>query len=274
MSRRVHAARELPDELRAYAHALHPGESATSMLCPVCGGGRTGERSLALFRTADGGTVRAHCFRAGCGWQAAVLHDPQLQDISKPAPYQPKLYRGELVPCSDSMARFFSERYYVLPDVLRLFAKEAGRRVAYFLAFDPWGGERGGVLRNYNADYDGPKVITYKHTAAQFIGWYRHDTHASAPVVIVEDSVSAMRIYQEGVTAVCLFGTNINQERAQEIASVAGDRQVFLALDRDAHDKAVHYAKRLRGIVNMIPLMLRRDIKDTPPDEVRELLYG
>jgi len=275
MSRRVHAARDLPDELRMAADQLHPNQSMTGLLCPVCGGGRSGERSLGLFRQTS--TVMARCFRAGCGWKAAVLHDPAGEDETGPAPYTPRVYSGDLKLPSSGMCNWFLSKYGVAPEVLQKFAREADPLVAYFLAFDPFGGERGGVLRNYNTDYSGPKAITYKHTSAQFIGWYRRpepEGEDPGPIVLVEDAVSAMRVYQAGGEAVCLFGTNLNRERCREVADWSRGRRVLLALDRDAFSKATHYTKRLRGYLKMMPVLLTKDIKDMTHSAVSELIHG
>lgn len=87
---------------------------------------------------------------------------------------------------------------------------------------------------------------------------------------MVEDQFSAMRLWQEGLSAVALLGTHINHERAVEISSVSSD--VFLALDKDATAKSIGYAAQFRYAFNAKVVALSKDIKDMGQEELKEFL--
>jgi DNA primase len=89
-------------------------------------------------------------------------------------------------------------------------------------------------------------------------------------VWITEDQFSAMRLWQEGITAVALLGTHINHERAVEISSVS--RDVFIALDKDATAKAIQHATQYRYAFDAKVVALTKDVKDMGREELKEFL--
>ncbi|XP_015577268.2 twinkle homolog protein, chloroplastic/mitochondrial [Ricinus communis] len=50
---------------------LVPGQYS-SLLCPMCNGGQSGERSLSLFISPDGANATWNCFRGKCGWNGGT----------------------------------------------------------------------------------------------------------------------------------------------------------------------------------------------------------
>jgi DNA primase len=94
---------------------------------------------------------------------------------------------------------------------------------------------------------------------------------AGREVWVVEDQWSAMRLWQEGVSAVALLGTHINHERAVEISSVS--RDVLIALDKDATARAIQYATQYRYAFNAKVIALEKDIKDTSIEELKQLIH-
>lgn len=87
---------------------------------------------------------------------------------------------------------------------------------------------------------------------------------------MVEDQFSAMRLWQEGVSAVALLGTHINHERAVELSSVT--RNVVIALDKDATNKAIAHAAQFRYALDAKVVALTKDVKDLDEKELKELL--
>lgn len=266
--RRVHSVRDLPDGLQIVVNQTTDTESG--LVCPVCRGGRSGEASLRIAREGEGAHLK--CYRAGCGWYAFVLLDGRnAPAVTGPAKYEPKVYEGELQAPSKPMRRFFADRFGIDYTTLRTWARETmPQRNAYFFCRDWYGDERGGQLRKYGT-FTGPKAVTYKHTDEPFIGWYVNAAPDS--IVVVEDAVSAMKLWQMGYTAVCLFGTNFSEEKCREVAYYrTADRPVRLALDPDAYDKAIKYAKRRRGILRLVPVLLPADPKDMDEAALRGAL--
>jgi DNA primase len=101
------------------------------------------------------------------------------------------------------------------------------------------------------------------------MSWFRGE-EKSIPVWVVEDQLSAMRLWQYGLTAVALLGTHISHERAVEIKSVSDD--VFLALDKDATAKSIGYASTFRYVLNTKVVALSKDVKDMDSNELSNLL--
>ena len=92
-------------------------------------------------------------------------------------------------------------------------------------------------------------------------------------MLCVEDIVSAVKAAQY-TTTVALGGTHLSEEMVWEITRIADDRPILLALDQDATAKAVKFAKKyaLWGNFQVIPLS--KDIKDTPNDVIKRIVYA
>jgi len=100
------------------------------------------------------------------------------------------------------------------------------------------------------------------------MAWYTNRT--TRTLIIVEDQLSAIRA-SDYVNSVALLGTNLNQERATEIRE-AGLRPAYLALDKDAWELSVRYAKQYRTYLGLQLLRLDKDIKDMTDEEAGDLL--
>jgi hypothetical protein len=131
----------------------------------------------------------------------------------------------------------------------------------------PYGGVRGHITRTLT---EPKRCFTYKATAQPWLDWWDSRDRRSpceAPVVVVEDTISACRLAGLGYQSVALLGTSISNPQAREIAQVANGRPVYLALDRDAFTKALHLAKRHAHIVKFLPVCLTEDIKNMKDDD-------
>lgn len=110
-----------------------------------------------------------------------------------------------------------------------------------------------------------PKVVS--HTEKGAIAWYVN--RITPGVIIVEDQLSALRA-SAYLTSVALLGTNLSEERVEEIRKVAKG-QVYLALDNDAIQTAVKYVVKYRSVLPMRLLRLDKDIKDMQQEELEAL---
>ena len=99
------------------------------------------------------------------------------------------------------------------------------------------------------------------------MAWYTN--RATTGVIIVEDQLSAIRA-SDYLTSVSLLGTNLSEERVEEIKRTA-DGPVFLALDNDAIASAVKYVVKYRSQLPMQPVRLDKDIKDMGNEEADAL---
>lgn len=260
---RAHRLADLPEDLQLELAGIDASRSG--LMCPACNGGRTRERSLGVH--LDIGYLTLSCFRAGCGYFARVFDN----EIRIEAPrFKPRVYKGNLYTmdrCS-SAAGFLRQRYGILPEAAELFCKWTdNERAVYFTVYGPTGGERGGVMRYFDGTL--PKTISYKQTDEPFIGWYLPDgSQDQDAIVIVEDSLSAMRCWQLGYTAVALLGTSLSQDKVDEITGYTAAK-FWLALDKDAWPKACGYARRWPQLV---PVLLERDLKDGDDNEIERRL--
>jgi len=94
--------------------------------------------------------------------------------------------------------------------------------------------------------------------------WYRYGNYrggfrigTSDTVFVVEDIPSAISI-SDWVTGYALLGTSLRDEHIQDLAEF---KQVVVALDKDATDKALTYMRALNRIVPTGILMLDKDLK-------------
>lgn len=263
----------LPSDFPSYIQdLLSDGCNHSSVLCPVCSGGRTGELSASVYN--DGPTAAIKCHRAGCGYYSTVMLDPTYRrpEAFMPPKFHPKVCKHELYSIleGDSPGIYLRHRYGVERDTLTRFGVKHvhGKKAVYMPVYDMVGFERGGTIRYF--DGSEPKAVAYKHTDKPWQAWYVHDHH-SAPLVIVEDQLSAMRAWQIGYNAVALLGTNLNTRCMDEIAEWARGRKILLALDNDAFRKAINYAKRYQHY-GVKPVLLARDLKDDTDYHIRATL--
>ena len=250
--------------------AIARGEGYT--MCPACGGGSSKKITLGLVYNEA--VVYGQCFRATCGAKYLTVTDPSATFDRKKVK-EARIFDKPTIPVQGSALMYLIVDYGL---DTRTFDPHGWRITEHgedyvMPVLDPYGRERGHITRSVDAT---PKrVFTYKATAQSFIDWWFDDKN-SAPVVIVEDCLSACRLAGQGYNSVALLGTNISQKDAREIQETARDRDIVLALDRDAFDKAVKLSIRHRSIWGQIRMVcLDEDIKNMTDDAaIRELIDG
>ena len=90
--------------------------------------------------------------------------------------------------------------------------------------------------------------------------------------MVVEDIPSAVRIMQNGVNAVSLLGTLVNDDKAYELNDYAS-RPIVLALDNDATYKAFQITKKYGLLWDKWQVMfLKKDFKDMSNEEIQQKL--
>ena len=90
-----------------------------------------------------------------------------------------------------------------------------------------------------------------------------HDT-----VFVVEDCASACAVSNK-VTGLALLGTNLLQEHVRVLQEY---ERVYIALDKDATDKALDMVRRLYFLVPTHLAVLQQDLKNMTDDERDEYL--
>ena len=124
---------------------------------------------------------------------------------------------------------------------------------------------------------DGRKVVDAVGRALRDIRpkWYRYGKSqvpfvcgTSDVVFVVEDCASACAISNK-VTGMALLGTNLLNEHVKRLSEY---RHVFIAMDKDATDKALDMVRRLHFLVPTSLAVLPYDLKNMRDDERDEFI--
>lgn len=245
--------------------------------CPEC----QRKRKFFVVRDEAEGALFGKCLSASCGVYIRVQQRGARVPSDSTSQQVPKLritYRREelglerLVPHRNEWD-VLAERYALTREQLStLFWADGIRRVG-FPIYSPLGQERGIQLRAY--DGREPKALTRPYDAhSPLVSWYSLNS-VSSLLVIVEDTVSALRL-SPYCTVLALLGTTLSREAAQEIATYAPTHDVRVALDADATAKAVDMARNLRGWLPAqavtYHVLKDKDIKDMDQTEFDDTL--
>jgi len=252
-----------------------PDGQHTGLRCAACG-----STDKSLSANVSGGTAQWICHRASCGDRGRVgFHshpNPAVHHrTSRVRPQSDMVY-----PLPDADREFFINTYHIEPVNFKITEKQ--RYLIPILS--PTGRVRGHIarlpyvgspLREKMAytDSNAPKALTYMITDEPVMSWHRGErafsVGQSPPVVLVEDSLSAMRLAQcAGFTAVALMGTGLNEEKIAELQQqhVAN---VVMALDADATGQAFAHARKWGSAFKKFNvLVLTKDIKNASPNEL------
>ena len=237
--------------------------------CPVCARKNT-------FSVSDDGLQRLwYCFHADCnvsGRTGVTLtkefakHALSRSQANAPVPRTSNTY--ELPDTFVSLSRNLDAELYV-------------RSVH---AYDAYLSGRADIRYDFKRNRvvfivkDGNKVVDAVGRAmdGRSPKWYRYG-NSKCPFVsgngergacVVEDAASACSV--SGVVAgVALLGTNLLEEHIQHLSKY---HRVFVALDKDATDKAIDMVKTLCRIVPTKLMVLSRDFKNMTKDERNDYL--
>jgi hypothetical protein len=181
------------------------------------------------------------------------------------------VYRDPLEKMSHALQYMLLDTYCIHPAIADEHGWRENGKTLVMPVRDAYGRDRGHVTRTF----DTPKrCYTFKATSQPWLDWWLVNDHA--PVVVVEDALSACRLAGCGLNACALLGTSMTIEQAKEINAVADERPVHLALDRDAFLKACKLQQRFSHILpNMCVNCLTVDIKNMDSDDdIREMFSG
>lgn len=259
--------------VRDYAMGLAPGSTDNGQICPKCRGGSSHDKAFAITRAASG-EVLFKCHRASCGF-GGVLRSHAQPSEPRRSPFVPRQFGYPTRELDAGDYKFFWDRFQLPAEHISRVAgwSYCPERCRYvYTVFGPHRECRGVVARSYR-DGVRPKVDTFREAEGPFLSWYYPPEVPSLNLLCVEDIVSAVKAAQY-TTAVALGGTHLSEEMVWEITRIADDRPILLALDQDATTKAVKFAKKyaLWGNFQVIPLS--KDIKDTPNDVIKRIVYA
>lgn len=256
--------------------ALLGTDVQTRIVCPFCQGGSTGERCMSIVRTAAG-DVKYICHRSNCGivGRSNTPNSVVAESAQPPRPIRP--VRLGAIP-----EKLYDNIWYKW-SIPRSLVKALGwkwddtsNRLA-MTVYGPTGSLRGLVLRTLEPDVT-PKVLNVQwEQDSTFLAWHKADDvwGPHRGVVLVEDIPSAVRVAELGIYthAVSLNGTHISDSIVEELRSNCASGEIILALDEDASEKALEYARKLNLVLGRIRvILLMRDFKDMSDKEAKACL--
>ena len=254
-----------PAWLTGYVESLDfPALTRYRSDCPVCGKKNT-------FSVNDDGLQRLwYCFHADCNVSGRTGITLTKEHASRalrrgtqatpPAPRTNNTY--EIPDTFVSLSRNLNAELYV-KRVQAYDAYLAGRadirydfkrNRAVFLVKD---GNKVVDAAGRSLDGRNPKWYRYGTSQHPFICGYH------GAVVIVEDCASACAI-SNIVTGVALLGTNL---LPHHLDVLRGYSNIFVALDKDATDKAIDMVRTLRSVAPTKMIILKHDLKNIQKDE-------
>lgn len=266
-------------QLRHFCATLEIGVTDRSLHCPWCGGGSGKEKAFAITRTTEAET-KYICWRASCGRAGRIaVWGFRLRDISSPNPeagksFTPRLYINDTYELGDEWASELLELYEIQrSEVDRLgWRIESGSGHLVLPVRSALGMVRGYEVRRSKVQIPhvkGPKTESYRLLDEPWLGWYR--TFDVGTAVLVEDAISAVKTSRLFET-VCLHGSHISEEMLLEIIGVVGNRDVVVALDRDATSAAIGFLAKNRFLApNFRSVNLSKDLKYSSDEEIKRI---
>ncbi len=261
------------ETVREVARDLPVGGSRSGLVCPKCHGGPSGDRSFSVWRDEHG--LGFKCHRAKCdnaGVRAAVPGP-----AGEPRTFTGRAYsHGSTTPFPAHFAWDLlrvpeAERTTLLGAKLGLGARNDFLRELVWAVRGYDYSARGHISRTYPDKF----IRSWKTQDLpwhSFMGWERKPA-----LWIVEDMMSAARIYLEGGNALALLGTHFSDAGREELKAYLKaypSVRVTVALDPDATGLAEEMARELTFQTGRDTLFLPMtlDPKDMEPEELRGLI--
>ena len=256
----------------------------TTIVCPYCAGGRSGEPCMSIGLT-EAHYVVYHCFRAGCGrvggfWPSGSVGRNGLGTARPKREFAPRVYLGETQAVGEGWRAELLELYGLsVREVSEAGWVEdirTGRLVCPIRGL--LNEHRGYELRQrkQGVHFRGPKTDHYREVEGLWAGWYGiRGPGADGPnpnhVVLVEDVVSALKV-SRWFPCMSLMGSTVTADHLREAFRVSNS--VVLALDRDASSKALAFQRKFRVMWNFRVALLSNDLKYESDDRIKEIVNG
>ena len=255
-----------PSWLQGYVESLDfPSLTKYRSDCPVCAKKNT-------FSVTDDGLNRMwYCFHADCN-VAGRTGVTLTREHAKRA-----VSRSRLAEAAPSR----TNNTYEIPDTFVSLSRslDAELYVKRFNAYDAYLAGRADIRYDFKRNRavflvkDGNKVVdaTGRSLNGRTPKWYRYG-NSNSPFVcggtsniacVVEDACSACSISNNCV-GVAILGTNLLPNHIQTLTKF---QRVYVALDKDATDKAVDMIRVLNNHVPTKLMILKTDLKNMEKDE-------
>tara|TARA_R110000787_G_scaffold5761_1_gene20693 strand:- start:7826 stop:8650 length:825 start_codon:yes stop_codon:yes gene_type:complete len=255
-----------------------PAGGNKRMVCPACNAEH--ENSF-MIRKNDMSELTGYCFRVSCPISGKVIGNKSVYSYEKRnavSSFKPRVYEGEKVAASRSLALWMFKKYNIPMSVSRreglCYDTKYQRQV--WPVYDKEGKQFGHMTKQMPDCKDSyPKWVTYFERETNKLHYPRANVWNMRydSVVLVEDIISAIRIAQFR-PAVALLGTHMTQGMVNELRQ--GYAHATVALDPDATTKAFKMARKFSGFfekgMDFRPLLA--DPKDIETDEQLQQQLG
>ncbi|PKI43504.1 hypothetical protein CRG98_036106, partial [Punica granatum] len=188
------------EELGIDMRDCNPGQH-NSLLCPMCKGGSSSEKSLNLFITPDGGSALWQCFRGKCGWKGSTRAFAQngssfgtSNTISKVKKIRELSAESlELQPLSNELLGYFAERSITAETLRRnaVMQRECGNQIV--IAF-PY--HRKGQL--VSCKYRDVQKKFWQEADTERIFYGVDDIERQSDIIIVEGEMDKLAMEEAG----------------------------------------------------------------------------
>lgn len=264
---------DIVNTLKLMAWNMTRGSSLREV-CPECCGGSTKEKSLVLTLDEQG-YLLWKCHRASCECRGKTLLWGVLRDKGVQTRKPSKDFTGALEKFPEEVEGWLLKEFGITRDCFRnlkwRFAIQENRMFIPIMGPPKVYKYRGCILREWKTKLN-PKTLTFKTIMEEpFLNWMPQFSNKH-PVVIVEDAISAAKVYQTGLNALSLSGTHLNTAMIREIISV--NPKAILALDKDATAKAVKYAGTFRDMISLKVWKLEKDLKYVSEDRIWKAYFN
>lgn len=245
------------------------------MLCPWCQGGEHNEMSFTISKKHNGFVY--NCYRDSCrqAYPSVGFYGTDTSAASdlKPCRKPLKQFMHPTQLLSAAQAALFMREFRLTRDDISHAGIVYGPTIDRFVfpIRGPFGEHRGVVARSYDPAKRKQKTINYKEVDAPFSHW--EIAEHNDILVLVEDFVSAQRVFKLGYSCIALLGTHLPDLTVIEMQRYAPEK-VIIALDADARDKARKLNKQINVFFPKVQVAwLEKDIKDMEYDHsIREVL--
>jgi len=267
------------------------GDRTGRILCPYCNGGDSNELSFGLVRVTNG--LVYNCFRASCSLGGGMVRDGHVS-FSNKGRKKSKLsrpYEGPMSRLSVDYYRFFGTCFQLWPSSIDRAGWKFSEHHVVFPVKNVREENLGHILRVYDRrsldkygfrpeewfpEYKPTDVkaqATYKNSfEVPFYNYYYPLTKCKAKdtVVLVEDSISALKLAQHGFHSVALLGVYMADDIMFDLVSKF--KRGVVALDKDASKQTFSTTKKLNMVMEARPCLIERDLKYYGEKELCEIL--
>ncbi|RAL54295.1 hypothetical protein DM860_001423 [Cuscuta australis] len=178
-----------------------PGQY-TGLICPMCNGGDSKERSLSLFIDPNGNSALWNCFRGKCGWRGSTLAfadmKPTKGEKNKIMKINKKIRRLDeqslgLEPLNNELLAYFSQRMISGETLRRNGVMQCKARNQIVIAF-PY--RRNGDL--VSCKYRDVNKIFWQESDTEKIFYGLDDIMGASDIIIVEGEMDKLAMEEAG----------------------------------------------------------------------------